>query len=367
MATPIRRQLAPVFLVLLSLGVGAPRIAAQGCVVAHGSGMPMSAHDFDTSERWRVSVAHRWFESDRHFRGTHEEKNRRAEGSEVINDSHYLDLSLAYAISPRLNVTITVPFVSHDRSSVVRNSEREILLRYHTQASGLGDIRAEVAGWLWDPATHPRGNILIGAGLELPSGDEDVRDTFSAFDAATGQIIAVERTVDQSIQPGDGGFGIPLSVHAYRQLGAGFTGFVSGVYQITPEEKNGVPTFRSNPFESEMSIADTYLVRVGVEYASTAAPGWTFSLALRGEGVPVRDLIGGSDGFRRPGYAVSVEPGVAFQRGQWTARLYVPLAVHVNRRQSIPDKQRSDQLGTYSHGDAAFADYSILSSVGFSF
>ena len=34
------------------------------------------------------------------------------------------------------------------------------------------------------------------------------------------------------------------------------------------------------------------------------------SYKVDGEGVPVRDLIGGSDGFRRPGAIISLDPGV---------------------------------------------------------
>ena len=36
----------------------------------------------------------------------------------------------------------------------------------------------------------------------------------------------------------------------------------------------------------------------------------TASFGLRAEGVPVRDIIGGDTGFRRPGIAVSVEPAI---------------------------------------------------------
>jgi hypothetical protein len=72
------------------------------------------------------------------------------------------------------------------------------------------------------------------------------------------------------------------------------------------------------------------------------------------EGVPVHDLIGSSEGFRRPGYAVSAEPSVSWRRGPHTVSLTVPIAVERNRQRSVPDLARG------SHGDAAFADYVVL-------
>jgi hypothetical protein len=362
MLTPRLRVAAGALVALLTVS----DIQAQGCVAASGSGMSCEL-EFHETQRWQVGVGYRWFESDRHFRGTHEEKNRRAEGSEVINNSHFTDVALTYAFSPRYSATLTVPYVSHDRSQVVRNSQREILRRFHTQSSGLADVRIEGNGWLFDPMSDTRGNVLFGLGIELPTGKKDVRDTFQTFHGASGQIVAQERTVDQSIQPGDGGYAVALSVYAYRDLAPNWRAYFNGNYDVTPQEKNGVPTFRSNPFEAEMSIVDRYLARGGLEYMIRAIHGLTLSLGGRMEGVPVHDLIGGSKGFRRPGYSVAVEPGVAYTSANWNARLYVPVAVQRNRQQSVPDKQQSAATGVRSVGDAAFADYAIMVSAGYRF
>ena len=37
-----------------------------------------------------------------------------------------------------------------------------------------------------------------------------------------------------------------------------------------------------------------------------------FSFGIRDECLPVYDLIGGSEGFRRPGYIISEEQGVSY-------------------------------------------------------
>jgi hypothetical protein len=75
------------------------------------------------------------------------------------------------------------------------------------------------------------------------------------------------------------------------------------------------------------------------------------------EGSPPEDFIGADDGRRRPGYAVSIEPGLSFVKNGWFATFSTPFAVYRNRQ---PD-------ATGAEGDAAFADFMTLFSVGKNF
>lgn len=68
----------------------------------------------------------------------------------------------------------------------------------------------------------------------------------------------------------------------------------------------------------------------------------------------MRDLRGPSDGFRRPGIAVSIEPALHIVRGKSTVTIGIPVALYRNRFVSVPDEARG------AHGDAAFADYLVL-------
>lgn len=70
--------------------------------------------------------------------------------------------------------------------------------------------------------------------------------------------------------------------------------------------------------------------------------------------MPADDIIGGSNGFRRPGYAVSLEPGITYSHGVSSFNLGVPVAVYRNRTRSVADRASG------GHGDAAFADYLLL-------
>ena len=84
--------------------------------------------------------------------------------------------------------------------------------------------------------------------------------------------------------------------------------------------------------------------------------GLVGSVGGRIEGVPVRDAFGPSDGFRRPGYAISLDPGVMYQRGRNIFSFSIPVAVEHNRRRSTSD------IVNRIHGDAAFADQAIIVS-----
>ena len=109
-----------------------------------------------------------------------------------------------------------------------------------------------------------------------------------------------------------------------------------------------------------MSVADQYLVNGGGSYAWPHS-GVSVAGSLRLEGVPARDLIGSSNGFRRPGYAVSIAPSASYSRGKNSFTLGVPIAVYRNRTVSVSD----EEVG--GHGDAAFADYLILAGYSRSF
>jgi hypothetical protein len=382
-----------------ALTFSAQEASAQGCVAGRcpvgqipiTPGLELNTLPFSG---WQLTLGYRNLHSDRHFVGTEEQKERQREGSQVINDLNTFDLGLTYSFNPRLSLTFSLPYVDNKRSSVVRNSQQVIMGRSHVQASGIGDARLSANYWLFDPSSHAapaeptgkggkgtapaapghterRGNIRLSVGIDAPTGKKDVKDHRQVYSNTTGQIEVdpVKVIVDQSIQPGDGGWGIPIDLYAYYRFTDRLTGYLQGSYLITPEEKNGVRTGRGsftdpNNFEKIMSIGDTFMVRGGAEYLLFPAQGLSVGLGLRSEGQPVYDLVGGSDGFRRPGMNIAVEPSLTWAKNGWSASLSVPITFYNERFQSVPDKQRQAATGVPRHGDAAFADYYVMFTVG---
>lgn len=307
--------------------------------------------------QWRLAAGYRTFHSFRHFTGAHEDTHRLEEESEVINDVHALDLGATYALSQRFNLFANLPVVAAMRSLPIRDSSRAVVGRYTQQASGIGDLSAGVRGWLLDPATAETFNVSVGLGMKFPSGAPNVVGTRRRLNETTGQMEASLVSVDQSIQPGDGGLGALFQLSAFWGMGQGAVAYVDGSYLFNPMDTSGVETFRTRPSESIMSIADQYLVRVGAAWAPPWVQGVGLSLGGRLEGVPVRDLLGESNGFRRPGMSISIDPGLSYSWGKSSVSLNVPVALHRERQRSVTDIQDNTQ------GDAAFADY--LVSLGF--
>ena len=75
------------------------------------------------------------------------------------------------------------------------------------------------------------------------------------------------------------------------------------------------------------TIADQYFARAGLSYEVLRAAGLSLSFGGRIEGIPSHDLIGGDMGFRRPGYTVSLEPGVTWLYRDTTVSVTVPVAI----------------------------------------
>jgi hypothetical protein len=233
--------------------------------------------------------------------------------------------------------------------------------RHDTYAQGLADARLGVGYWLLSQEKHPKNNLAVGLGIKLPTGNYRSKGVFHNVGTEGAPEV---RYVDQSIQPGDGGFGVTVEMQGYRQLSHTLVLAGNLFYLINPRETNGVP--RSNSATSIMSVPDQYAARLGLSYSSQLR-GLDFYLGGRLEGIPVYDLVGGSGGFRRPGYVVSVEPGISYLHKNLLFNLNVPVSLIRNRTQSVPDKERQQQTGQATHGDAAFADYLISAGVSLRF
>lgn len=335
---------------------------AQGCIAVRGSqmssGTPFGFKALEggsSAGRWEVSSAYRWLHSDRHFVGTDEQEQRQQQHTEVINDSHFIDLSIQYRLSERVTLGTTIPFVYSDRSSLYEHNR---VSRHHSQAEGLGDMRVTTYYLMREPGA--KFNVLVGAGVKLPTGDYRAKDTFMTVNGP------VRSYVDQSIQPGDGGFGVNLEMALVSRHADRVSSYAQLSYLVNPKNTNGTSTQtgtrRGNPYEQVMSVTDQYFARVGVNFSLVPHWGLLASLGARIDGVPVRDFIGESDGFRRPGYSVTVEPGITLDRGTSVFSLSAPYAIERNRQRSLADMRWTRDTGIYRHGDAAFADYFVGAS-----
>ncbi len=346
--------------------------SAQGCIaVRHMScAAPVGSADYfkQRTGHWQVSAGYRFFRSYKHFVGDAEQKQRVEQGTNVINVSHALDLGITYLVNQRLSFSVNLPIQNNDRSSLYEHygntlAQNPDQKRFHTQSMGIGDVRISGSYWLVNPVKLPKANLAVGLGVKLPTGNYAATDDFHKL-TKEGQDYAINKPVDQSIQLGDGGVGASIELQGYASLSKTLTAYANGFYLFNPRETNGVvrspeattPDLVTGTF----SIADQFAARIGLSQSISAVPGLAIMLGGRVEGVPATDAFGGSSGFRRPGYIISVEPGLSYMRHKTSVAATVPIAVYRNRITSFAD--RLDPLGL-KHGDAAFADYLVSINV----
>lgn len=334
--------------------------ASQGCVAIRGTGTNCSVSGQQVAAgQWQMNIGYRYFKSFRHFKGKEEQEERLKQNTEVINWQHLLDVSVSKQLNNRWSILAGLPLGINKRSSLYEHGRTE---RHNTESVGIGDLRIMAYRWMIDPAKHSKGNFQLGFGLKLPTGDYNYQDYFQNV----GEDGKPElRPVDQSIQLGDGGTGVALELNGFYHF-TPLAGLYTNLYYLSnPREVNGTRTYREtlSPLlanESIMSVPDQYMARLGFNYNFLGSlKGFSASAGGRIEGIPVEDLLGESGGFRRPGYVIALEPGITYQSSRGVFFATVPVALERNRTRSVTDKETSELTGTYRHGDAAFADYSI--------
>jgi hypothetical protein len=333
---------------------------AQGCVAIKGTagvcGRPTDA------KGWDLTIGNRFFKSYKHFVGTEEQKQRIKNKSNVINIAYELDLTATRTFNSRWSLGITLPVLAFGRSSLY---EHDGATRHNTHSFGIGDVRVAAYRWMFDPAKAHKGNIQLGLGVKLPTGDYRVQDYF--YKTADSSVLG---PVDQSIQLGDGGTGITFEFNGFLNFSPRFGVYGNFFYLANPREVNGTSTARGGTASATnkkyntdvMSVPDVFMTRAGLSYM---ANNLTFAGGVRVEALPSKDLIGGSRGFRRPGYIISAEPSVTYVAKRISYNLSVPFALKRNRTQSNSDKRRTIDTGTHVQGDAAFADYLVSAGINF--
>ena len=344
------RRITGALLAIASVPLLSTPAAAQGCEPIRFT-VPISlgaeGQAYQPRHEWKVTLAYRRLLSDQWFIGTERNDALAPGGSSPIFEIHTGIFDLAYGVSDRVTVRMSVPF---SRGSLTRTWGDGI---EHTQrASGFGDISVQGEAWLLEPRKHERGNVAIGLGLKAPTGSHSKP---SQFYQATGPV---DFPADQTIQPGDGGFAILTQLQAFRQVTERTSFYAFGSYMISPKKQSDVAGAPS-PTALRWSVPDVYSVRSGVAFNVLPDYGLSASLGARLDGIPVRDLIGGGDEgtIKRTSRILFAEPGLSYTRGKDNFTLSVPWVVKVNRIKSLTEQQPDGPLNA-----GGFAKYLVFAS-----
>lgn len=286
--------------------------------------------------QWQVDQTYRNLHAPDFYIGTVQHQHASAALPLFINVNS-VDVSVNYGVTDRFSLALTLPFSYGTQSRTYPGG-----VRHEVSAGGLGDINLVGNLWLWNPARHKNGNLALGLGMKTPSGDNAVPSAF-------------QHPVDQSIELGDGGWGLIMQAQGYQKISNRVSGYGYGLYLLSPKDTSNV----ISPYPGvPLSVPDVYSARVGAGYALLPKHGLSVSLGPRIDGIPVRDLAGDSDGFRRPGYVFYLDPGISLNSRRSTFTLNIPVRVYQDFQRSLVDIH----LGKPGGGDFA----RTLIFVGFS-
>src|SRR5256712_4959350 len=151
------------------------------------------------AHQWRIALGYRHLHADQLFVGT----QLLPTSQPLIINLHSVDVTTSYAVTDRFSLSLTVPFVDGMQSRMYADSARHAVT-----ALGLGDVSLIGSTWLLDPHNHS-GNIALGLGVKAPTGTHTATDAYFLKGGTS-----IQYPVDQSIEPGDGGWGIVFHLHA---------------------------------------------------------------------------------------------------------------------------------------------------------
>ena len=287
---------------------------------------------YQRGHEWELTLAYRRLLSNQWFIGTEESSSQAPGGSAPIFKIHTVVADVAYAFSDRVRAHVSIPF---SRGSFSRKWADNAV---HTQsATGIGDATVLGEAWIFSPRAHPHANVALGFGVKAPTGSHTKP---SQFYLGSG---AVAFPADQTIQPGDGGWGLLAQLQTFAQISDRTTLYGSGSYMASPKalsDIKGAPVPAPNS-SLYWSVPDVYSGRTGVAFDALPEHGVSMSLGARVDGIPVHDLIGGGDdnSIKRTSYIVYAEPGLSYTQAKNTFTVSVPWRVKLNRIKSLTEQQ----------------------------
>ncbi|MEP7086262.1 MAG: hypothetical protein ABI884_02915 [Gemmatimonadota bacterium] len=342
---------------------GAPIAAAgnaraQGCMPVRFTSPNLNGKDnsYLNDHGWQLGVGYRWLHADRFYVGHAYEPGLSPGAKPIEITDHTLNLSATYAFTNHFSVELDVPFEANRESFIQGDG-----LRHGSSSTSMGDISVVGNVWLLQPLDHANGNVSLSLGVKAPTGSTDKTGAFYTSSSSTVTVPD-----NNTIQSGDGGWGIVLQTSAFRRLAGRLSAYAAGDYLVSPKSHTNVPA-PAVLGGALTGVTDEYSAHAGLGFALAPKRGISVSLGGRIDGVPVHDLVGGGDQyFRRPGYTIYAEPALSltfakspFSRLGSTLSLSVPVALDQNREASVGE-QRS---GTHYGGNFAryliFLNYSI--------
>ena len=296
---------------------------------------------------FRLNAGLTRFETDEEFRGVQQRTDLESTDHQVTEGADTLDLMGSYGLSRQVSLSLSAPVILYSHWSTVLAGTR-----YDQNARGLGDTVIGANYWLWNCSRYPEKNISLGLGIRLPTGNSNYQ---VMYPNSLGQDLRL-RPVFPGIQPGSGAFGLRLSIDGFQRI-KGFILFGTGEYTFSLRQQNdtyalgatlnpaGVTATAENL--RYISTPDSYLFDLGLARAVPKVSRLSAFVHARMAGVPVRNVLTGTSGFRQPGYFVTVEPGILFNTRLASYTVSAPLRVQALTRANFLGQMTSSDFARY--------------------
>jgi hypothetical protein len=325
-------RIAGAVCVLFTIVLYVPAAWAQGCVCQkQGSPVFGGLETYLKPGELQLTFGYRGYESTEHFQGRDPFPDLDPNGP--INKQHAATGEITFGLTPRWNLSMSAPW--YNNGFAVRRAGPASPSPYFqdTPVSGFGDVGVRARYWLFS-TDNPVTNVGVSAGVKFPTGSAN----------RAGSVGGRTVPADVSIQLGDKAWGVTSGVSAFHDFSR-LSLYGTAHYLFIPRNTTGVPTFfgsLTNPNNSTInSAADQFSSQLGGAYV--VRRGWPVpSLAYRVEGVPIDDVFGKSDGFRRPGMIGFVEPGINMQLAGNLLSFSVAIRQYVNIKDSPASARRED-------------------------
>ncbi len=347
-----RLPIASLTLVLLAQPFILDTLLAQGCepirfttpIDLGGGGQA-----YQGRHEWRLTLAYRRLHSTDWYVGTSQNPSLGPGGQAPVFNINTIVADVAYGVSDKFRMHLSVPYSSGSIDHIWADTKS-----HEQTATGLGDIGLMGELWLADPKLHENGNVSVGLGVKAPTGSHDKASLYYTAQSS------VAFPADQTVQPGDGGWGINLQAQAFGRLAEGWTLYAFGSYLVSPKAESDVLFAPTSPVH--WSVPDVYSARLGIAVVALPKLGLTTSLGLRTDGIPRRDLFGGGDSttIKRTSNILYLDPAVSLTQGRTTLMVGVPIRLRVNRIKSVFEEHATGPISVNGGGFAKtllFASY----------
>ena len=288
-------------------------------------------------------MGYRYQPSFRHFVGTVEQKQREITGNQIDNIYHLVDFGIERQLTPDGAFRRACRCCS--RIATNSTPRRQVCV------NAFGDASVGVRSWIFKPPTESGDNISVGVSLKVPD-----RQLQCHRAAAARQASRCDRHRRPVHAGGRRRHGI---LHRRPRLQARRLPQRAVLCRRVPVQSPRHQRRLDLPRRARRAgdVGGRPVPRSAAESGARCPrfAAWPPVSAAESKASRFATSSAASYGFRRPGYAISIDPGLlVFPR-----KLYVfaerPLGDRARTaRRSVPDIARG------AHGDAAFADYTVM-------